>query len=139
MAACCLCKKDVKSDKKRKLHNEACREEKKLLEQFLQTSIAKELSDFEETKGEDAWLCYNCESELNKLEKFRKAANELEAHLLALASSLNPVSRDVTFVRKRPPPSSAAATSKAFCSAVEDVAVQFSEQSTEQSPPVAVS
>ena len=54
MAACCLCKKDVKSDKKkRKLHNEACREEKKLLEQFLQTSIAKELSDFEETKGED--------------------------------------------------------------------------------------
>ena len=63
MAACCLCKKDVKSDKKkRKLHNEACREEKKLLEQFLQTSIAKELSDFEETKGEDAWLCYNCQS-----------------------------------------------------------------------------
>ena len=131
MAACCLCKKDVKSDKKkRKPQNETCREEKKLLEQFLQTSIAKELSDL---------LCYNCQSELNKLEKFKKAANELEAHLLALASSLDPVSRDVTFVRKRPPPSSAAVTSKAFCSAVEDVAVQFSDQSTEQSPPVAAS
>ena len=73
MAACCLCKKDVKSDKKkRKLHNEACREEKKLLEQFLQTSIAKELSDFEETKGEDAWLCYNCQSELNAAPSYKK-------------------------------------------------------------------
>lgn len=137
MALCCVCRRDATSDKKKKkLYNEACSEERKLLATFLQTSIAKELFELEETRGSDALLCYNCQSGLNQLEKARKTAQELEARLVALANNLHPVS--ASLARKRPPPSSAS-PSKAFRSQTEDVAAQFSGQSTEQSPPVAVS
>ena len=84
MSASYFFRKDAKSDKrKKKLHNEACRGEKKLLEQVLIASSTKKLS--EETNVHDAWLCYNCQSDLNKLEKLRKAVQELENYPLMLA------------------------------------------------------
>ena len=123
-----LLQKDAKSNKK-KLYNEVCRGERKLLEQFLIASSAKKLSDVDETNVDDAWLCYNCQSALNKLEKLRKDVQELETHLFTLASSLHPVSHEaeVPLVRKCPPPPSAT-TTKAFCSQVEDVTAQLSGQ-----------
>lgn len=132
----------MRSDKKKKkLHNDACTEERKLLGKLLQSLNTKELSDFEETKGDDAWLCYNCQSELNRLEKLRNTVENLEKRLCDLANNLISVRQQShdAFARKRPP-ASAASSPKAFRSQIEDVSAQLSGQlQSTESPPVAVS
>ena len=129
MIICCLCQTELKSDKKKKLHNQACAEEWKLLETFLR----------EETGGDDAWLCYSCQSELLRLDKLRTTAEGLEKSLHDLWMNLHMVgpARGEDLLRKR---LLAGRTSspRAFCAQVEDVSDKPGRQPTE-SPPVAVS
>lgn len=140
MILCCLCRTELKKDKKKKkLHNQACAEEKKLLERFLQSLHEAELSDFEETRGDDAWLCYSCQSELRRLEKLRSTVESLEKHLGDLSKNLHIVepARGEGFVRKRPP-AGRTSSPKVFRTQVEHVSAELSRQPTE-SPQLAVS
>ena len=89
MIVCCLCQTEPKSDKKKKkLHNQACAEERKLLEKFLQSLYEAELPDFEETGGDDTSLCYSCQSELRRLEKLRSTVEGLEKRFHELSKNL---------------------------------------------------
>ena len=90
--------------KKKKLHNDACTEERNLLEKLLQSSNMKELSGFEGTRGDNAWLCCNCQSELKGLEKLRNAMENLEKHICDLANYLYSVQQlsHNAFAREHP-------------------------------------
>ena len=140
MIICCLCQTKLKSDKKKKkLHNQACAEERKLLETFLQSLHEAKLSDFEETGGDDTWLCYSFQSELRRLEKLRSTVEGLEKRLHDLSKNLHIVgpARGEDLLRKRPP-AGRTSSPKAFRAQVEDVSAELARQPME-SPPVAVS
>ena len=133
MIVCCLCQTELKSDKKKKLHNQACAEERKLLEKFLQSlheaelsdfeeTGRDELSDFEETGRDDAWLYYSCQSELRRLDKLRSTVEGLEKRLHDLSKNLHIVgpARGEDLLRKCPP-AGKTSSPKAFHAQVEDV------------------
>ena len=62
---CCLCFRcltDSTSRKKRKrLDSDMCSHSKQVLEQLLHSTRNATLSNFVETKGSDAYLCYQCD------------------------------------------------------------------------------
>ena len=74
----------------------------KLLETFLQSLHEAELLNFEETREEDAWLCYNCQPEVRDL---RGTVEGLVKRLCDLSKNLRIVdpARGEDFVRKCSP------------------------------------
>lgn len=96
---CCLCSKllsDSTSRKKRKkLHSDTCSQSKQILEELLAARNAT-LSDFQETRDLDAYLCYLCNGKAVSFKNLQQRINEVKIELLDKLQQLKKVT-----VRKR--------------------------------------
>ena len=93
---CCLCSRsltDSTSRKKRKkLYSGTCSQSKQVLEELLCTRNATcTLSDFQETKGRDAYLCWQCDAKVVSLYKLQQRITAVRNELLDMLQKLNEI------------------------------------------------
>ena len=72
MESCCLCRVSVDSvlEKKRrkKLYGASCQEARQALNIEVKELFGLGLQDFQDTKGENSYLCKKCDSALNTIQ-----------------------------------------------------------------------
>ena len=93
---CCLCSRsltDSTSRKKRKkLYSDTCSQSKQVLEELLCTRNATcTLSDFQETKGRDVYLCWQCDAKAVSLYKLQQRVTTVRNELLDMLQKLNEI------------------------------------------------
>ena len=103
---CCLCLRsltDSTSRKKRKkLYSDTCSQSKQVLEELLCTRSATcTLSDFQETKGRDVYLCYQCDAKAVSLYKLQQKVTAVRNELLDMLKNLNEITTVPASARKR--------------------------------------
>ena len=89
MESCCLCRVSVDSvlEKKRrkKLYGASCQEARQALNIEVKELFGLGLQDFQDTKGENSYLCKKCDSALNTIQtmqsKLSLLRSEIKTHL----------------------------------------------------------